>query len=42
MEKLKDELPSVCNVWNTMDSFDGIFLEEAPSERDIDVTHLES
>jgi hypothetical protein len=41
-EKLKDELPSVCNVWDTMDSFDGLFLEEASSEMDSDVTSLES
>jgi hypothetical protein len=41
-EELKDELSSVCNVWDTMDSFDGIFLEEASSERDMDVTLLKS
>jgi hypothetical protein len=41
-EKIKDELPSVCNVWDTMDSFDGLFLEEAPSEKYIDVTPSES
>ena len=41
-EKLKDELSSVCNFWYAMDSFDGIFLEEAPSERDIDVTPSKS
>ena len=41
-KKLKDEIPSVCNFWDTMDSFDGIFLEEAPSERDIDVTPSKS
>jgi hypothetical protein len=38
-EKLKDELPSVCNVWDIMDSFDGIFLEEASSEMDSDVCY---
>jgi hypothetical protein len=37
-EELKDELPSVCNVWDTMDSFDGLFLEEASNEMDMDVT----
>jgi len=37
-ERLKDELPNVFNVWDTMDSFDGIFLEEASSEMDSDVT----
>jgi hypothetical protein len=31
-KKLKDELPSVCNIWDTMDTFDGIFLEKASSE----------
>jgi hypothetical protein len=38
-EKLKDELSNVCNVWDTMDSFDGLFLEEAPSK--VDSTHSE-
>jgi hypothetical protein len=41
-EKLKDGPPSVCNVLDDMDSFDGIFLEEASSERDIVVTSSES
>jgi hypothetical protein len=27
-EELEDELPSVCNVWDAMDSFDGLFIEE--------------
>jgi hypothetical protein len=26
--ELKDELPNIYSVWDTMDSFDGIFLEE--------------
>jgi hypothetical protein len=39
-ERFKDELPNVCNVWDTMDSFDGLFLEEAPSK--VDSTHSES
>ena len=41
-EELEDEIPSVCNVWDTMDTFDGLFLEEASSERDIDVTPSKS
>jgi hypothetical protein len=41
-EKFKDELPNVYNVWDTMDSFDGIFLEEAPSKKGIDVAPSES
>jgi hypothetical protein len=39
--ELKDELPSVCNVWDTMDSFDGLFLEEDSSKMDNDVTPSE-
>jgi hypothetical protein len=41
-DKLKDDLPSVCNVWDTMDTFDGIFLEEASSEMVSDVTSSET
>jgi hypothetical protein len=29
-------------LWDTMDSFDGLFLEEVPSESDIGVTPSES
>jgi hypothetical protein len=39
--ELKDELPSVCNVWDTMDIFDGLFLKEASSEMGSDITSLE-
>jgi len=39
-ERFKDELPHVCDVWDTMDSFDGLFLEETPSK--VDSTHSES
>jgi hypothetical protein len=27
--ELKSKTPSICNVWDPMDSFDGLFLEEA-------------
>jgi hypothetical protein len=40
-EKFKEELPNVYIVWETMDAFDGIFLEEAPSKKGLDVTLLE-
>jgi hypothetical protein len=39
--KIKDELPSVCNVWDTMDSFDGLFLEEDLDKVDNDLTPSE-
>jgi hypothetical protein len=32
--KLNDKPPSICNVWDTMDSFDGHFLEEDLDETD--------
>jgi hypothetical protein len=41
-EELKDEIPSVCNVWDTMDTFDGLFLEEASSEMGSSVTSSET
>jgi hypothetical protein len=41
-EKFKDELPKVCNVWDTMDSFDGLFLEEVPEENNINIALSES
>jgi hypothetical protein len=41
-KELKDELPNVCNVWDTMDTFDGLFLEEASSEMGSDVTSSET
>ena len=41
-EELKDEIQSVCNVWDAMESFDGIFIEEDSSERYIDVTPSKS
>jgi hypothetical protein len=43
---IKDETPNICSVWDTMNSFDGIFLEEDsdkinndmnPSEFEIDL-----
>jgi hypothetical protein len=42
--KRKDELPSVCNVWDTMDSFDGLFLEEdlGKIDNDLSPSKLES
>jgi hypothetical protein len=39
--KLKDELPNVCNVWDTMDSFDGLFLEEDSDKMNNDITPSE-
>jgi hypothetical protein len=41
-EELKDEIPSVYNVWDTMDTFDGMFLEEASSEMVSSVTSSET
>jgi hypothetical protein len=41
-EKFKEELSNVYNVWDTMDFFDGIFLEEAPSKKGINVAPSES
>ena len=38
-EKFKREV--VCNMWDTMDSFDGLFLEEAPSEKNVDIAPSE-
>jgi hypothetical protein len=32
--KLNDKPPSICNVWDPMDSFDGLFLEEDLDETD--------
>jgi hypothetical protein len=39
-KEFKEE--KVDDVWDTMDSFDGIFLEEAPNETNFDVVHSES
>jgi hypothetical protein len=41
-EELKDETPNVCNVWDTMDTFDGLFLEEASSKTGNSVTSSET
>ena len=40
-EKFKDELPKVYSVWDTMVSFDGLFLEEVPKENNIDISPSE-
>jgi hypothetical protein len=37
-EELKDEIPSVCNVWDTMDTFDDLYLKEASSKTGSSVT----
>jgi hypothetical protein len=39
--ELKDEPPNICSVWDTMDSFDGIFLEEDLDKMNNDMTPLE-
>jgi hypothetical protein len=39
--ELKDESPNICNVWDTMDSFDGIFLEEDSDKMHNDMTPSE-
>jgi hypothetical protein len=39
--ELKDELPNICSVWDTMDSFDGIFLEEDLDKMKNDMTPSE-
>jgi hypothetical protein len=39
-KKFKGEI--VCNIWDTMDSFDGLFLKETPCENDIGVAPSES
>jgi len=36
--ELKDEFPNVCNIWDTMDSFDGLFLEEDSDKMKNDMT----
>jgi hypothetical protein len=40
-KELKDGFPNVCSVWDTMDSFDGPFLEEDSNKMDNDRTPLE-
>jgi len=32
--ELNRKTPSICNVWDPMDSFDGIFLEENANQSD--------
>ena len=39
--ELKDEFPNVCNIWDTMDSFDGLFLEEDLDKTNNDLTTSE-
>ena len=39
--ELKDESPNICSVWDTMDSFDGVFLEENSEKMNNDMTLLE-
>jgi hypothetical protein len=39
--ELKDESPNICSVWDTMDSFDGIFLEEDSDKMNNDMTPSE-
>jgi hypothetical protein len=35
---LKDETPNIYSVWDTIDSFDGLFLEEDLDKMDNDLT----
>ena len=37
----ESELPSICSVWDTLDSFDGLFFEEDLDKVDNDLTPLE-
>jgi hypothetical protein len=39
--ELKSEPPNICSVWDTMDSFDGLFLEEDLDKVDNDFTPSE-
>jgi hypothetical protein len=40
--ELKSKTPSICNVWDHMDSFDGLFLEEASDKTDNNAPPSES
>jgi hypothetical protein len=39
--ELKDKSPNICSVWDTMDSFDGLFLEEDLDKVNNDMTPSE-